>query len=62
MFAMGKKVLSFLVLVCMAASPLACLNINKSPDDKPKTEVNVGGQHGVTVDHQSDTQDKQNNK
>ena len=45
-----KRVLSALVLVFIVASPMACLNINSWPDDKPGTEVNVGGAHGVTVD------------
>ena len=54
MFTIGKMVLSLLLLVC-AAAPLACLNINKPPDNQPKTEVNVGGQHGVTVEHGDDT-------
>ena len=54
MFTIGGKVLSCLLLALMAAVPLGCLTINKPPDDKPKTEVNVGGEHGVTVDHPSD--------
>ena len=51
MAAIGKKVLSLLLVVCFACAPLGCLNINKPPDNPPKTEVNVGGGHGVTVDH-----------
>ena len=54
MFTISKKVLSILLLVCIAAMPLGCLTINKPPDNQPKTEVNVGGGHGVTVDHQKD--------
>jgi len=50
MFTIGKVVLSLLLLVGVAAAPLACLSINKPPDNQPKTDVNVGGEHGVTVD------------
>ena len=52
MFRIAKKVLSVLLLVFMTVAPLACLNINEPPkDNKPNTEVNVGGERGVTVDH-----------
>jgi hypothetical protein len=37
---------------------MACLTINKSPDDQPKTDVNVGGSHGVSVDHDKDSGSK----
>ena len=51
MFTLVKKMLCLLLLVCMATAPLGCLNINKPPDNQPKTEVNVGGDRGVTVEH-----------
>jgi len=51
MFTIIKKTLSVLLLVLVAAAPLACLSINPPPENKPNTEVNVGGSHGVTVDH-----------
>jgi hypothetical protein len=51
MFTIGKKVLCVLLLVCMAVMPLGCLSINKPPDNQPKTQVNVGGDRGVHVDH-----------
>ncbi len=51
MVTIGKAVLSVLILVFVSAAPLGCLNINKPPDNQPKTEVNVGGERGVTVDH-----------
>lgn len=51
MFTIGKKVLLFVLVVLLAGAPLGCLNINKSPNNKPGTEVNVGGQYGVTVQH-----------
>jgi hypothetical protein len=57
--AIGKTALSLLLLVCIAAAPLGCLTINRPPDHQPKTEVNVGGEHGVTVDR--DKGDKQDN-
>ena len=56
MITIGKKMLSFLLLILIATAPFACININKSPDDRPKTEVNVGGEHGITVEH--DNNDK----
>jgi len=51
MFTIVKKMLSLILLVCIAASPLACVNINKPPDNKPKTDVKIGGDKGVVVDH-----------
>jgi hypothetical protein len=57
MFTIGRKILGLFLLVCIAAAPMACLNINKEPDRRdrqdrePNTEVNVGGDHGVTVEH-----------
>jgi hypothetical protein len=51
MFTIVKKTLSALLLVFVAAGPMACLNINSPPENKPGTEVNVGGDRGVTVDH-----------
>jgi hypothetical protein len=53
MFKICGKVLSVLLLVLVVVAPLGCLSINKPPSDQPKTEVNVGGEHGVTVDHPS---------
>ena len=53
MVTIGKKILSLLLLACIAAAPLGCLTINKPPDNQPKTEVNVGGDRGVTVEHQN---------
>jgi len=50
-FAIGKKVLGLLLLLCLAAAPLGCLSINKERDNEPTKEVNVGGEHGVTVEH-----------
>jgi hypothetical protein len=55
MFAIGKKVLCLLLLVCMAAAPLGCLTVNKEPEKQPKTEVNVGGDRGVNVDHHTES-------
>jgi hypothetical protein len=52
MLTIGKKMLVLFVLVCAAAAPLACLSINKPPEDQhSRTEVNVGGERAVTVDH-----------
>jgi hypothetical protein len=51
MFKIGKKLLGILLLLCLAAAPLGCLSINKEPDNEPTKEVNVGGAHGVTVEH-----------
>ena len=50
MFTIAKKMLCVLLLVCIATAPLGCLTINKPPDNQPKKEVNVGGNHGVTVE------------
>jgi hypothetical protein len=46
MVKIAKKVLAIVVLLMIAAAPLACLNVNTPPKNR---DVNVGGQHGVTV-------------
>lgn len=38
MVTIGKKVLGLVLLVCLAAAPLACVNVNPT-DSQPKTEV-----------------------
>lgn len=53
MYTTIKKILVVFLLVCAAVAPLGCVTVN-SPDKKPATEVNVGGDHGVTVDHDKD--------
>jgi len=55
MLTIGKTVLKLLLLVCLSAAPLACLSITTPSDNQPKTEVNVGGDRGVTVEHRNDT-------
>ena len=50
MLAILKKTLSVLLLAFVAISPMACLSINEPPKSQPNTEVNVGGDRGVTVD------------
>jgi len=40
----------FILVLLMVGAPLGCLNINKQPNNRPDTTVNVGGEHGVTVD------------
>lgn len=57
MLTLARKVSSALLLVLVAAAPMACLNINSPPKDQPKTDVNVGGQHGVTVEHGTNNPD-----
>jgi hypothetical protein len=56
MFTIAKAMLRVLFLALVVAGPMACLTINKSPDDQPKTQVNVGGSDGVTVNKSSDGQ------
>jgi hypothetical protein len=51
MFAMGKKVLGLLLLALMAAAPSACVSINEPPENKHRTEVQIGGDKGVVVEH-----------
>lgn len=46
-----KITMTVLFLAAIAAGPMACLSINSPPDNEPRTEVNVGGEHGVTVEH-----------
>jgi hypothetical protein len=58
MFTIGKKVLSVLLLVLIAAAPLGCLSINKPPEKQDRTEVKVGGDKGVVVDHPGGDTDK----
>ena len=47
---MVRNILCLLLLVCMVTAPLGCLSINKPPDNEPKKDVNIGGEHGVTVE------------
>lgn len=47
MFVIVRKTLCVLLLVFVAAAPLGCLSINGP--EKPETDVNVGGEHGVNV-------------
>jgi hypothetical protein len=49
MITIGKKVLSLVLLALIAAVPLACGHRDRQPDNR--TEVNVGGDRGVTVEH-----------
>ena len=58
MITIAKTVLRVLLVALVLAGPMACLTINKSPDDQPKTDVNVGGSHGVSVDHDKDSGSK----
>jgi hypothetical protein len=51
MYAIGKKVLVLVLLVLLSAAPLACLTIDKGPDDNPRKETKVGGDNGVVVKH-----------
>jgi len=51
MSTIGKAIIGVLLALFISGTGLGCLNVNKPPDEKPKTEVNVGGQHGVTVTH-----------
>lgn len=51
MLTVCKKAMCALVLVMIAGASLGCLNINKPPDNQPRTEVKVGGDKGVVVDH-----------
>jgi len=42
MLTIAKKMLSVVLLVCMAAASLACTTVNNPPADQPKTkEVKV---------------------
>jgi hypothetical protein len=58
MVTIGKKTLSLLVLVCIEAVPLACLNINKSPDS-PSGGGMSGGEGFKIVTPVLDTKIKQ---
>jgi hypothetical protein len=49
MVTIGKKLLSVLILVLIAAAPLGCLSINSPP--KEQTDVKIGGDKGVVVEH-----------
>ena len=51
MVALGKKVLGLLLLALLAAAPVACVSINAPPENQHRTEVKVGGDRGVVVEH-----------
>jgi hypothetical protein len=53
MFKIGRTILGLILLACII-SATGCLNINKPPENQPKTEVNVGGDRGVDVNHHND--------
>lgn len=53
MLTIGKTVLGLVLLVGISAAS-GCVTLNKPADEEPKTEVNVGGEHGVTVGHDAD--------
>ena len=55
MFTIARTILRVLLVALVVAGPMACLTINKTPDDQPKTQVNVGGEHGVNVNHDKDS-------
>lgn len=49
MVAIVKTVLGLLLLVFVVAAA-GCVSINK-PDNQPKKEVSIGGEHGIVVEH-----------
>ena len=49
MFTVGKRLLSLLFLASVAATPLACVNVDRGPSHEKK-DVSVGGKYGVNVD------------
>ncbi len=50
MVAMVKTVLGLLLLLIFVVAAAGCVNINK-PDNEPKKEVSIGGEHGIVVEH-----------
>ena len=52
MYVVARRLLGLVALALVAAMPLGCLNINRSPPEAgPEKEVTVGGDKGVVVDH-----------
>jgi len=51
MFAIGKTVLVVALCALLLAAPVACVNVNRGPDDSPRKETKVGGDYGVVVNH-----------
>jgi hypothetical protein len=51
-FAIGKRLLGFLLLVLVAAMPLGCASTNEGPrEERSARGVTVGGENGVVVEH-----------
>jgi len=55
MFKIITKMLLVFLFVLVAVSPMACLDFNsdnpdREPSHEPSRDVNVGGEHGVTVE------------
>ena len=46
-----KTAWSVLLLALLVAAPSGCVNINRGPDERPRTETKVGGDKGVVVEH-----------
>ena len=51
MFTICRKALCALLLVVMAGASLGCVNIGSPPERERKSEVKIGGDKGVVVDH-----------
>lgn len=49
MSTMAKTVLGLLLLIFVVAVA-GCVSVNK-PDNEPKKEVSIGGEHGIVVEH-----------
>lgn len=51
---MITKILGLLLVLLIAITPMACLNIGSDQDrqrDEPRKETTVGGDKGVVVEH-----------
>ena len=46
-----RKAVSVLLLVWIAGASLGCVNIGRSPEKERRSEVKIGGDKGVVVDH-----------
>jgi len=53
-----KKIVSVLLLVLIAGASLGCVNIGQQPEKKRGSEVKIGGDKGVVVDHPGGDADK----
>ena len=58
MLTICKKAVCVFLMVLIAGAAFSCVNINRPPEKDRETNVNVGGDKGVVVEHPGGDADK----